>query len=98
MALLSVCFLTCFLSILLSSQWELLTQQQELGELFQLWDSSCCLEVAVVYKVLTNKAWDVKALLFQVTLLHAIGLRLHASLAFAEKKLHIQFFNVSSII
>lgn len=66
---------------------------------------ACCPSVtvtlsrgAVAYKVLTDRAWDVKALLFQVTLLHVISLWLHTSLAFAEKKLHIQFFNVSSII
>lgn len=48
-----------------------------------------CLEVAIVYKVLADKAWGAKALLFQVTLLHVISLGLHISLAFAEKNLHM---------
>lgn len=71
-------------------------QQRELGELFQLCDSSSCPSGTASlsrggygYKVLADKAWGAKALLFQVTLLHVISLGLHISLAFAEKNLHM---------
>lgn len=61
---------------------------------FQLCDSSCHTRLAVTlggctfsqlqFKVLTNKSWDIKFPLFQVTLLHGMNLQLHSSLTFAK--------------
>lgn len=81
MALLSVFFVVCFLTLRFSLSG-LLKLQQERGELFQLFDSSCHHSLAVIlsiggctfsglqFKMLTNKACDIKIVLFQVTPLY----------------------------